>query len=55
MSFSYGLAGVKQEVISLIRATVERGVTFFDTAEVCSPFTNEDSFEKRFLPHATKW
>src|SRR5437879_12751206 len=42
MSFGYGPAGDKQEMISLIRAAVERGVTFFDTAEVYGPLTNED-------------
>lgn len=42
MSFSYGPAKDKQEMISLIRAAVERGVTFFDTAEVYGPFTNEE-------------
>ncbi len=41
MSFGYGPAGDKQEMISLIRSAVERGVTFFDTAEVYGPFTNE--------------
>jgi aryl-alcohol dehydrogenase-like predicted oxidoreductase len=41
MSFGYGPAGDKQEMISLIRAAVERGITFFDTAEVYGPFTNE--------------
>lgn len=42
MSFSYGPAGDRQEMIALIRAAVERGVTFFDTAEVYGPYTNED-------------
>src|SRR5450432_2576922 len=42
MSFGYGPAGDKQEMISLIRTAVERGVTFFDTAEVYGPFTNEE-------------
>lgn len=42
MSFAYGPPGDKQEMISLIRAAVERGVTFFDTAEVYGPFTNEE-------------
>jgi aryl-alcohol dehydrogenase-like predicted oxidoreductase len=42
MSFGYGPAGDKQEMISLLRSAVERGVTFFDTAEVYGPFTNED-------------
>jgi aryl-alcohol dehydrogenase-like predicted oxidoreductase len=41
LSFGYGPAVDKQEGISLIRAAVERGVTFFDTAEVYGPFTNE--------------
>src|SRR5437868_6030216 len=40
-SFGYGPAGDKQEMISVIRAAVERGVTFFDTAEVYGPFANE--------------
>jgi aryl-alcohol dehydrogenase-like predicted oxidoreductase len=42
MSFSYGAAHDKQEMIALIRGAVERGITFFDTAEVYGPFTNED-------------
>src|ERR1700675_1044890 len=42
MSFAYGPAGDQQEMISVIRAAVERGVTFFDTAEVYGPFTNEE-------------
>ncbi len=41
MSYGYGPAGDKQEMISLIRSAVERGVTFFDTAEAYGPFTNE--------------
>jgi aryl-alcohol dehydrogenase-like predicted oxidoreductase len=42
LSFSYAPFPEKHEVISLIRAAVERGVTFFDTAEVYGPFTNEE-------------
>ncbi|HEV2423503.1 MAG TPA: aldo/keto reductase [Terriglobia bacterium] len=42
MSFSYGPPKDKQEMISLIRAAVERGVTFFDTAEVYGPYINEE-------------
>jgi aryl-alcohol dehydrogenase-like predicted oxidoreductase len=42
MSFSYGPPADKQEMISLLRAAVERGVTFFDTAEVYGPFSNEE-------------
>src|SRR6202142_26311 len=41
MSFGYGPAGDTEEMISVIRAAVEHGVTFFDTAEVYGPFTNE--------------
>jgi aryl-alcohol dehydrogenase-like predicted oxidoreductase len=41
MSYGYGPAGDTQEMISLIRSAVERGVTFFDTAEAYGPFTNE--------------
>ena len=39
MSFSYGPPKDKQEMIALLRAAVERGITFFDTAEVYGPFT----------------
>jgi aryl-alcohol dehydrogenase-like predicted oxidoreductase len=42
MSFSYGTPKDKQEMISLIRTAIERGITFFDTAEVYGPFTNEE-------------
>src|SRR5215469_14195024 len=42
MSFGYGPPKDKGEMISLIRAAVERGVTFFDTAEIYGPFTNEE-------------
>ena len=42
MSFSYGPPADRKEMISLLRAAVERGVTFFDTAEVYGPFTNEE-------------
>jgi len=42
MSWSYGPANDKQEMIALLRASVERGVTFFDTAEVYGPFVNEE-------------
>jgi len=41
MSYGYSPAGDKQEMIALIRSAVERGVTFFDTAEIYGPFTNE--------------
>jgi aryl-alcohol dehydrogenase-like predicted oxidoreductase len=42
MSYGYGPAGDKQQMISLIRSAVERGITFFDTAEAYGPFTNEE-------------
>src|SRR5271156_5850402 len=42
ISFGYGQALDKQEGVTLIRAAAERGVTFFDTAEVYGPFTNEE-------------
>ena len=42
MSASYGRIPDKQEMISLLRAAVDRGITFFDTAEVYGPFTNEE-------------
>jgi aryl-alcohol dehydrogenase-like predicted oxidoreductase len=42
MSFGYGPPGDKKEMIALIRTAVERGVTFFDTAEVYGPYTNEE-------------
>ncbi len=50
MSFGYGPAGDKQEMISVIRAGVERGVTFFDTAEVYGPFTNEELVGEALAP-----
>ena len=50
MSFGYGPAGDKQEMISLIRAAVERGVTFFDTAEAYGPFTNEELVGEALAP-----
>ena len=42
LSFGYGPATERREAIALIRAAVERGVTFFDTAEAYGPFLNED-------------
>ena len=50
MSFSYGPPADKQEMIALIRAAVERGVTFFDTAEVYGPFTNEELVGEALAP-----
>ncbi len=42
MSFGYGPVADNQQAISVIRAAVERGVTFFDTAETYGPFTSEE-------------
>lgn len=50
MSFGYGPAADKQEMIALLRTAVERGVTFFDTAEVYGPFTNEDLVGEALAP-----
>jgi aryl-alcohol dehydrogenase-like predicted oxidoreductase len=50
MSFSYGPPADKQEMIALILTAVERGVTFFDTAEVYGPFTNEELVGEALVP-----
>src|SRR5512134_3387813 len=50
MSFGYGPAADKQEMISVLRSAVERGVTFFDTAEVYGPFTNEELVGEALSP-----
>jgi aryl-alcohol dehydrogenase-like predicted oxidoreductase len=50
MSFGYGPAADKREMISLLRAAVDRGVTFFDTAEVYGPFTNEELVGEALAP-----
>lgn len=50
MSFSYGPPKDKQEMIALLRAAVERGITFFDTAEVYGPFTNEELVGEALAP-----
>ena len=50
MSFGYGPPKDKQEMIALLRAAVERGVTFFDTAEVYGPFTNEELVGEGLAP-----
>ncbi len=50
LSFGYGPAVDKKEGITLIRAAVERGVTFFDTAEVYGPFTNEELVGEALAP-----
>src|SRR5438874_6598853 len=50
LSFGYGPAVDKQQGVSLIRAAVERGVTFFDTAEVYGPYTNEELVGEALAP-----
>lgn len=50
MSFGYGRPADKQEMITLIRAAVERGVIFFDTAEAYGPFTNEELVGEALAP-----
>jgi aryl-alcohol dehydrogenase-like predicted oxidoreductase len=50
MSFGYGPPADRQEMISLIRLAVERGVTFFDTAEIYGPLTNEDLVGEALAP-----
>ncbi len=50
MSFSYGPPKDKAEMIALLRAAVERGVTFFDTAEIYGPYTNEELLGEALAP-----
>ena len=50
MSFGYGAAHDKQEMIALLRSAVDRGINFFDTAEVYGPFTNEDLLGEALSP-----
>src|SRR5690348_18341482 len=51
MSASYGLPHDKREMISLLHAAVDRGITFFDTAEVYGPFTNEELVGEGLAPY----
>jgi aryl-alcohol dehydrogenase-like predicted oxidoreductase len=50
LDFGYGPATDRQEAVKLIRAAVERGVTFFDTAEAYGPFTNEEVVGEALAP-----
>jgi aryl-alcohol dehydrogenase-like predicted oxidoreductase len=50
MSYGYGPAADKQEMISLLRAAVDRGITFFDTAQAYGPFTNEELVGEALQP-----
>src|SRR5262245_33283981 len=50
LDYGYGPATARDQGIAIIRAAVERGVTFFDTAEVYGPFTNEELVGKALAP-----
>jgi aryl-alcohol dehydrogenase-like predicted oxidoreductase len=54
MSWSYGPPKDRREMVSLIRAAVERGVNFFDTAEVYGPLTNEELVGEALEPFSTR-
>ena len=54
MSFGYGTVADKSEMIALIRKAVESGVTFFDTAEVYGPYTNEELVGVALAPFRNK-
>jgi len=54
MSFSYGAVADKSEMIALIRKAVESGITFFDTAEVYGPYTNEELVGEALAPFRNK-
>ena len=54
LSYGYGPAADRQEAISLIRTAVERGITFFDSAEAYGPFTNEELVGEALAPFRTQ-
>ncbi|MGC2710685.1 MAG: aldo/keto reductase, partial [Candidatus Sulfotelmatobacter sp.] len=54
MSFSYGPPKDKKEMTNLLHAAVDRGITFFDTAEVYGPFTNEELVGEALAPLRSK-
>lgn len=54
MSFAYGPAADKGDMIKLIHEAVEKGVTFFDTAEVYGPFANEELVGEALVPFGDK-
>lgn len=55
LDFAYAHKVSKQDGIKLIRQAVDRGVTFFDTAEIYGPFTNEEMVARRCARFATGW
>lgn len=54
MSWGYGPAADKKEMIKLIHSAIERGITFFDTAEIYGPFTNEELVGEALVPYRNK-
>jgi len=54
MSFAYGSVPDKNEMISLIHSAIDRGLTFFDTAEIYGPFTNEEMLGEALSPYRDK-
>jgi aryl-alcohol dehydrogenase-like predicted oxidoreductase len=54
LSFAYGPATDKQQAIALLRSAVDRGVTFFDTAEVYGPYANEELLGEALAPHRSE-
>lgn len=55
LNFGYANTVTKEEGVKLIRAAVERGVTFFDTGEVYGPFTNEEMGARRCGRSTSRW
>jgi aryl-alcohol dehydrogenase-like predicted oxidoreductase len=55
LTHAYGQPVERSQGIALLHAAVERGVTFFDTAEVYGPYTNEDLLGEAWRPTATSW
>jgi aryl-alcohol dehydrogenase-like predicted oxidoreductase len=55
MSWSYGAPGDPREMTALLHAAVERGVTFFDTAEVYGPHANEELLGAALAPSRARW
>jgi aryl-alcohol dehydrogenase-like predicted oxidoreductase len=55
LSYGYGPATEKQQAIALIRAAVERGVTFFDTAEIYGPLSMKMWWARHLHPFAIRW
>lgn len=54
MSYAYGPAGDKKDMIALLHAAIDRGITFFDTAEVYGPYLNEELLGEALAPHRDK-